>query len=1238
MIQTLPSPATEPLPASPSEEMVERIRRLVDRNARRWRRLSVLEALGLAVATPLAYLWLIFALDNLVHLPVWGRLVASLGLLAGAAWPAVGLVHRWRLRHLTEDQVALAMERRTPGGVQNRLINAIQIGRDLRTDHADFSQAVVEENYERLQQFHLRQAAQLRPALLHVSAALVLMAAGLLFWLFLPVYFTNAASRILLPLADIDPVYRTVLIVEPGNIEAKGDITIHVRIRGERPAELTVLRNDRGRRASEPVPVPPDADSVAYTFKAIEQSLTYAVRGGDFTSPFYRIDVPTPSVLSLVRASYSYPDYTHLPEKTVESAGGDLEALQGTRASITFVFDQPAEEAALLIQRVKAATELQRLALERLSPTEYRGDIAFAGVSGYQIETRQANREPYLSIPYTLRILIDQSPRLELRGLERQAETVLDAVLPLEITATDDYGLARVGLFYSRVNQRLAPEPSPKAPTAPTKAPSDDWTPVEVWSGEERLEWKKHYDLSLLTLGAVEGDKLEVALRAVDTDPLKAGRWTTGTAYPLLVGGEGVALQILYEQIVQSEADVKLLLMTQQQLMDKAAEWVRKLEPASGLRWDDPKNLEALTGAMKEHSGAQERLRQATGRVARQMVAPAGHLRLSLGMLADTEMVRAVRILDNVINRETTEAKRAAVADARLTDERTIRSLQELLENYVKFRQEWELAHMVPFTKMLADRQAGLRDESLAQSRQPADRLAALRQASAGRRQAKILELTGMTRAAFTGLVERVHALEPTIAQAFTAAAQALAAADLKAAMSQAADDTGAGKWAQAASQQTRAAEALAAIHAKLRQAQIDAAQRALAALQEKAKSDLEAQKAIAKLQAGTSDTFLNIKDKLQLAEIIHMQEQAQAKDAPPGERKVWDWNFPDSARGMLQQPDRGTRQQFDILKLAKSPTKEPSFPHNSDRKANSVTPHIQEKFDDLVGKLLEEADEMKEKYETYNLNAAFNINEPGEVGKQAGSLNSTAASAATGNQKPPTQNVGGASRSGRRGARAHGMVVGDESVNRRGRDKVQEGQERVGDQAGSIKETKSEDYQKDTSTGVGGKKVESDDNKFSVADTGKWTDDITKRMGAPQEKHSIVERQDGKLDPRVAELMRDLDARHEQLIERIKAIRKELKNLYLPTDHLDQVLADLTANYSSLKERPNPELFRHQQQALDRLRGSVRVFHQAHAGFQPSVPREQVIQGRILDDPARQALPGYEEAVKQYYEKLSNR
>src|SRR5947207_1158533 len=67
------------------EAMVEQMRRLVGRNALRWKLLSLLEAAGLFVAVPLAYLWATILLDNALHLPAWGRALAAAGLIVAVA-------------------------------------------------------------------------------------------------------------------------------------------------------------------------------------------------------------------------------------------------------------------------------------------------------------------------------------------------------------------------------------------------------------------------------------------------------------------------------------------------------------------------------------------------------------------------------------------------------------------------------------------------------------------------------------------------------------------------------------------------------------------------------------------------------------------------------------------------------------------------------------------------------------------------------------------------------------------------------------------------------------------------------------------------------------------------------------------------------------------------------------------------------------------------------------------------
>src|SRR5687768_14605514 len=100
-------------PAASTVEAVRRLRRLVDQSADRWKRWMILEAVALLVGVPLAYLWLVFLLDNLVHLPVWCRVLANAIFVIATLSLLVSLVRRWRRLNLSEDQVALAMERQT---------------------------------------------------------------------------------------------------------------------------------------------------------------------------------------------------------------------------------------------------------------------------------------------------------------------------------------------------------------------------------------------------------------------------------------------------------------------------------------------------------------------------------------------------------------------------------------------------------------------------------------------------------------------------------------------------------------------------------------------------------------------------------------------------------------------------------------------------------------------------------------------------------------------------------------------------------------------------------------------------------------------------------------------------------------------------------------------------------------------------------------------------------------------
>lgn len=1215
----------------------DQITALVEHNRAFWKRLIVIEGLGLTMAAVLAYFLLALLLDNALLLPVFGRLVAVCGLLLCIAALGIRLVRRWHRLQLSEDEIALAIERGSPEGIQNRLINALQIGRDAGAEDNAFHELIVKDNWQQLQSIKLAHARAMRPAIIRVAAAALMLLAGLAFWSLRPDGFTTSAKRILMPFAVIDPRYQTVLVVKPGDALIAEQLTITIDIHGTQPSHLTILRNIAGKRTSEKLALTADQATAEFTFPVTHRSFDYAVQGGDYTSRFFRATVPQPGKLEALEGIYHFPQYTGLPDRPFQSTNGNLQVLRGTRADITFSFDQKNRAATLIV--VNGSTAERRVELERKSSTAFTGDVTFDSTMTCRLETETAGASLSHGASLVWRALPDKKPKLELTGLERQTEAAIDVSLPLTILATDDYGLREVGLFTRNA------VPSLDAPSE-----NDTWKVHQIWprsaTGEsalsqQSLSLQKEFTLSMLQLGAAESDHIEITLRARDNDPDKGDDWTDGTIYTIMVGGEGVALQLQYEQILRTEAAIASLIDEQRDGIANATEWLNKFRQRSGVHWDDELVLAALKHAMTQQAAAEDKLRIDAGRIARTMPEDVGTLRLSVAMLADTEFVRAIRILETVAERETPQAKRAVLGDARLTEERIVDSLEDILDQFRIYRRSWELAHMVPFLKMITDREAKLatNSERLAAIDDNDEAARKVQQESGTRRQTKLIELVDLSSVAFLGLSDFTRKSEEIIADAFTATAAELKSEGLQTAMQQAGRDAGSGNWAAAATAQNAAAVALAAIYARLRNSQKEAAKRALDALAAQ-ESMATTQAALDDLLAGDLQSLLDKgAEDISMAEIIRIHEMAEA-NRKKHELNMNDATFPDyagaGAHGMAivkpPPPDL-----LDLLTLSKTPSGQMSFPQSSDLEGNKMAlALIEGEFKDLAGDLLDEADDVREKFETYNRSMQGQGVEDGNIGKQGGDVNSVSAAAATGNMKPPTQNYGGASRSGRKGARSHGMVVGDESVNRRGRDEALDGQERAPLQPGMLKETLSADPQTDTSTGIGGKRVDSDDTSFSLKDSGTFDKEVINQMGIAQDKHKIVERLDGKLDSEVAAMMLDLNAKQEQIIERLKILRKELRNVYLPTQHLDGLLAELTANLGVLKENPGPEAFKRQGQLIDEVRTTLRIFRRPGSGYEPSLPRRQVVRGRVLDEPARRPLPGYEDAVSEYYQLLT--
>lgn len=1228
---------------SPKE--IAEIRHLIQRGRLRWRRLTLLRDAGAFLTPPLLFLWLTLRVDTVVHLPTWARVTASACLLAGVTTFLYRLILAWRKHRYTHDQVALAIEQRAAGQLQNRLINAVQLARNGSGVTATATAAVVRENCRVLVQSSLPRSISGWPAAIATTATFLALALGTTYWFLDRENFANAAARIFLPLADIKPLYRTSLAVSPEEMTAKPgkDVTIKITIKGELPDELLILGKAGDVPFSQSIAVEDGKHHIRYTFKTVRHSMLYSVHGGDFTTTTCRIHVPLSLELARFTASLQYPGYTHLPERSFVSAAGDVEALKGTRAQFSFTTNRTSEHAWMIPKPVGRDTtaqnpametmqqpndlpdETDRIPLKKIGPATFSGNLQINRTSAYVLELHDGHSNIFTTRPYTLAASEDRPPRVQLHGIKPDADVLIDDVLPLTISARDDYGLNEVALCYRR---------------ADTTSRQESWHAVATWTVEgNATEFNQDYPLPIESMDLLEGEMVELAVRGRDHDPGKQDQWSWGSNYALKITGVGTALQLQYARIIKSEHDLRRLIAASQQQVTAASKWITRIGKTTSLSRDAQRPPDGRLADLEQQVQDQSEIRQVASTTAEEMADEVSTLRTTLGMLADTELVRCIRMLESVSTKETAQDRRTVLTDVRLTQRRIIRTLESILDRYVAFRLDWELAHMVSYTRMLAERQHRMAEKSLSHAILPTEIIGATRPGTASRRQAHLLQMAGLAQTAFVRMTEHPDVVATPLSEAFQAAASTFDSSGLKSRMQEAHDFLSEAAWPDAAPLQRAASENLLAIHEDLRKAQILAARQAIASIQELSQENLEAQSAIQQLKPGTAEALAQLDaEGLDFKEVIHLRKRANQL------RRKAHQKTPDSFFGheydlaaWIHDPKKKPtgRQQVDIIQLAEQPGSQWSSPKQSARRGERITGHPQEDVGDLVGDLLDEADELRSDYESYYLMSDARLNDPGQISKQAGDISHMQGAAVTGNIKPPTNNFAGASRTGRQGGRAFGYSLGTESINRRGRDQVQEGLEEVAQQKGRKIETLSANPQQDTSTGIGGKLVKREES-FNTKDAGRWKDSMAKQLQAAKGRHRIVERQGAPLDARVAEQMHDTQSRYDQVIERIKALKKELNRLYLPSDHLDELLKKMQANFEQLSHVPDPEVFREQAELLDQLAGAVIVFGRPESVYDQSLSRQQVVRGWILDQPARPTSPNYEAAVTRYYEKLA--
>jgi len=427
------------------ERYPEIIARL-ERTRSRWR--AVLTGQGLATFVVMAAgsLLLVTAVAGFVAVPGWIRAVMLYGTLL--TW-GVGLVRSaiWPLfRDATAEQVARRIERAMPG-LDNRLINAVQLAHDTHVPSPVLVNQVIRETAETLEGQDVTRAIDRRALAWRSGVALglvVLLAAYGLFW---PHRFQNAVNRIWHYNAYVPFVGRVRLVnVQPGDCSVVVGESVTVRVTIDNPAgrmhDARLYARPEGAALEEPVLMAAEKSSTfSHTISDIRTPVTYRVKVGDTESPRYRVTVSAKPIISGIDLAYHYPAYTGLAPRL--ATGGNISAVRYSYVDMTVRVNKPVRDGALAIDGERERTlsvggDGRTLTTRLIIDHNATYRVRVTDTDGY------ANED---ATTYRITAVDDRKPSVVIRRPGRDVDLVPGGRLTLVVAATDDCGIQEVRLW-----------------------------------------------------------------------------------------------------------------------------------------------------------------------------------------------------------------------------------------------------------------------------------------------------------------------------------------------------------------------------------------------------------------------------------------------------------------------------------------------------------------------------------------------------------------------------------------------------------------------------------------------------------------------------------------------------------------------------------------------------------------------------------------------------------------------
>ena len=684
-------------------ELVRRIRAAGDR----WKRQAALVGLLRLAATMVGVLTLLAVLEAKFVLPPAVRvawLAVALLLLVGGAW-------LWVVRPLARsvDAVELAarVEERLPQ-FGERLESSAELWDKRGTGRHGYSVELIDALILRTVaeaagvEFRVAPRPEYTRRVVRVSAVVILVAAAGL--AALGSSLSPSLARLMHPL-DVPDTPSVRFRVDPGDVTlvSGDDLNVTASVEGPFRGLPTLVFEFDGESPSSLAMTPGEVAApgdtglqVGATLPDIRSGLLYSVRAGEHSSDTYTVSVVDYPFVTSIRLDYEFPRYSGLLPRAVDENSGDITALRGTNVEVTITTSKPLAAAELVLQSG------ERILMSARSPRSFASTIVVRDDDGYSVEMTDtdglANPDPPR---YSIVSIRDERPLVKIVQPGVDSEAPRGMVMPVAVSAIDDYGISALSLRYSL-------EGSSEEGIVRLEEPGV--------AGPRELTRESAWDLS--ETGLLPGRSLVYYAEVTDNDQVAGPKSSRSESYVVRFP----SMAELYSDVQSEHDDIAYelgeLLEEQQVLREQFEDMQEEIRSEPEIDWQKEEQVEGALERQEEL--AEDVVRMAdrmsdltdsmseTDRITIETIEKVDEIQRLLEEVATEEMRELLESIREAMEKVSPEDVSTAMENLSITQDDYLKRLEQTLNLLKRAKAEQQLADLADRAEDLATREEQL--------------------------------------------------------------------------------------------------------------------------------------------------------------------------------------------------------------------------------------------------------------------------------------------------------------------------------------------------------------------------------------------------------------------------------------------------------------------------------------------------------------------------------------------------